>query len=295
MFRPLNFLSVFVILTSLAGANTGLQFLTFSQLPRGTALGEAFTAASGDLTSVAFNPAGLAGLKKPQFALMHKTWFQDIYLNYGSVALPVNENVFSLGLTINTVPGIEIRTAPSSQPLGESDAEDVALSFGWSRSIRKFEVGLAAKFLYEKIHLQSTTGWAADLGAQYQYRDFRFGAAVLNWGPGLEFDSVQFSLPTQARAGLAYQLPKEFLQGKWLLLADAVKPKSLDAYLNLGIEAIFQNQYSVRLGYKGAKDNQSSLSFGAGLKYKRYVIDYAFVPFKSDLGSSHQIAFILEL
>lgn len=295
MFRPLSILTVLILLTSLAGANTGLQFLTFSQLPRGTALGEAFTGAAGDLTSATFNPAGLAKINKIQFALMHKSWFQDIYLNQGSVALPVNKNVFSLGLTLNTVPGIPIRTGASSEPLGQTNAEDAAFSLGWSRSIRNLDWGLAAKLLYEKIHLNSTTGWAADFGVQYQYRDFRFGAAVLNWGPKLALDKEDFSLPTQLRAGISYLLPEKLAKGKWTLLVDMVKPRDFDSYVNLGMEYIYQERYSARLGYKGGEANQSDISFGLGIKYNRYGIDYAYLPFKSDLGSSHQIALILEL
>jgi hypothetical protein len=295
MFRFINLLILILVVANTASANTGLQFLTFSQYPRGTALGEAFTAGYGDLTASAFNPAGLAKIDKIQLAIMHNSWFLDIYSNQAGVALPAGENVFSLGLTWLTVPGIQIRDAASSQPLGESDAQDMALSLGWSRVIKGFSAGLAGKFLYEKIHLNSATGWAADLGAQYQYRNYSFGASVLNWGPDLKFVTEDFSIPTQFRAGVAYQPQKEFLQGQWLLLADAVKPKSLDAYLNFGIEASFLQQYKVRLGYKSAKDNQSNFSFGAGIKYKRYLVDYAFVPFKENLGSSHQIALIVEL
>jgi len=295
MFRPLSLLTVLVLLTSLAGANTGLQFLTFSQLPRGTALGEAFTGAAGDLTSATFNPAGLAKINKIQFALMHKSWFQDIYLNQGSVAIPLNKNVFSLGLTLNTVPDIPIRTGASSEPLGQTNAEDAAFSLGWSRSIQNLDWGLAAKLLYEKIHLNSTTGWAADVGVQYQYRDFRFGAAVLNWGPKLSLDQEDFSLPTQLRAGISYLLPEKLAQGKWTLLVDMVKPRDFDSYVNLGMEYVYQERYSARLGYRGGEANQSDISFGLGIKYNRYAIDYAYLPFKSDLGSSHQIALILEL
>jgi hypothetical protein len=295
MFRRLSLIAVTLFLANSALANTGLQFLTFSQYPRGTALGEAFTAGYGDLTASAFNPAGLAKIDKVQLAIMHNSWFLDIYANQGGAALPAGENVFSLGLTWLTVPGIQLREGASSQPLGESDAQDVALSVGWSRVIKGLSAGVAGKFLYEKIHVNSSTGWAADLGVQYQYKNYSLGASVLNWGPDLKFVTEDFSIPTQLRMGVAYQPEKEFLQAQWLLLADAVKPKSFDAYLNFGIEAAFLQQYKVRLGYKSAKDNQSNFSFGAGIKYKRYIVDYAFVPFKENLGSSHQIALMVEL
>jgi len=295
MFRRLSLFLIWVAFTSLGQGNTGLRFLTFGQLPRGTALGEAFTAVSDDLTSAGFNPAGLAGMDNIQFAFMHKAWFQDIYLNYGGMVLPVGRNIFNLGLTVNTTPGIELRDGATLEPLGTTDANDAALGFGWSREVGKVDLGLAGKFLYEKIHLYSASGLAFDLGVQYGHKEWRFGAAVLNWGPDLKFRQEKFSIPTQFRLGASYLFPRQFLQGSWLLAGDLVKPESFDPHLNLGVEYNYQSQFSARLGYKGGEQSQSHLSFGLGVKVKKYLVDYAFVPFKLDLGSSHQIALILEL
>jgi hypothetical protein len=290
--------ALLLILSALAGtskANTGLTFLTFSSLPRGTALGEAFTAASGDLTAAGYNPAGLAGLGQFQFAFMHKAWVQDIYLNYGALAFPYRNSLFHWSLTVSTAPGIELRDAPTSEPLGIFDANDVALSFGWAKKIRSLDVGLTGKWLYEKIYTNSATGWGVDLGAQYGYRDFRFGASILNLGPDMKFQQEDFSIPAHYRLGAAYLLPEHYFNGNWLILADFVKPKGFDPYLNLGMEYSYEKRFFARLGYKGGEANQSDFAFGLGVKYKKYTVDYSYIPFKLNLGSSHQIAFMLGL
>lgn len=295
MLKRLSILLTLLTLSELGQANTGLQFLTFSQLPRGTALGEAFTAVSGDITAAGFNPAGLAGLENIQFAFMHKAWIQDIYLDYGGLAVPVARSVFNLGLLVNSIPGIEIRNSATSEPLGTTDARDVSLSLGWSKKLAKFDLGLAGKILYEKIHLSSASGWAADFGAQYSYKQWRFGAAVLNWGADMKFDKDEFPIATQVRAGASWLVPQQFMQGSWLFLADIVKPEGFDSHLSLGMEYNYQKQFSARLGYKTGQNRESNFAFGLGIKVKKYAVDYAFIPFKSDLGSSHQIALILGL
>jgi hypothetical protein len=276
-------------------ANTGLSFLNFGQLPRAAALGEAFTAGAGDITSANVNPAGLASLENIQIAFMHKAWFLDIFSNYGAVALPLGSGVYNLGLLVTTTPDIELRDAATLQPLGSTDAQDIAFGLGWSGRYRQFDLGISAKLLYEKIHLSSASGWGIDFGTQYQFRDLRFGASVLNLGPDLKFRQEKFSLPAQFRLGVGYTPPQEFLQGEWLLLADLVSPKESESYYGLGAEYNYQDYLSLRLGYKNSDQNQSKVSFGLGVEYGRYAVDYAFLPFKSDLGSSHQIALILKL
>jgi len=154
-------------------------------------------------------------------------------------------------------------------------------------------MGLTGKWLYEKIYTYSATGWGVDLGAQYGYRDFRFGASILNLGPDMKFQQENFSIPTHYRLGAAYLLPEHYFGGDWLILADIVKPKGLDPYVNLGMEYSHQKRFFARLGYKGGEANQSDFAFGLGVKYQKYTVDYSYIPFRLNLGSSHQIAFIL--
>ena len=292
--RKLICLSSLILALSVSTqANTGLTFLTFSSLPRGNALGEAFTAVSGDLTAAGYNPAGLAGMTQFQFAFMHKAWVQDVYLNYGAFAFPYRNSLFHWSLTLSTAPEIELRDSPTTEPLGIFDANDVALSFGWAKKIRSLDVGLTGKWLYEKIYTYSASGWGVDLGAQYGYRDFRFGASILNLGPAMKFRQEDFSLPTLYRLGASYLLPEHYFDGNWLLLADFVKPKGFDPYVNLGMEYSYEKRFFARLGYKGGEANQSDFAFGLGVRYKKYTVDYSYIPFKLNLGNSHQIAFIL--
>ncbi|MCI0531211.1 MAG: hypothetical protein L0Y74_04575, partial [candidate division Zixibacteria bacterium] len=64
---------------------------------------------------------------------------------------------------------------------------------------------------------------------------------------------------------------------------------------NFGVEYSYRQQYFARLGYKGSSQNQNDFSFGLGVNYRSYTIDYALVPFKSGLGQSHQVALIIGL
>ena len=76
--------------------------------------------------------------------------------------------------------------------------------------------------------------------------------------------------------------------------ADLNAPKNNDLQIGFGAEHLFADIFALRAGYKINYDEED-LSFGAGFTHKIWEIDYAFVPFKSGLGSSHRFALTLQL
>jgi hypothetical protein len=281
-----------------------LSFLKLGAGARAVSMGEAFTAQLNGVGSPFWNPAAISGIKATQFSLTHTQWFQDITSEHFSSATKIGENAFGLSLSLGKVPDIQKRgDVPTTEPLALFDAHDVVLSFSYARSLKKrCALGLSAKWLYEKIDISSASGLGLDLGAicslfmetnKPSLENLRFGLAVLNIGSKMKFEKESYSLPSQYKAGLSYFLEKEQWQSDFTLDLDLVKPRDDDMKVHLGGEyGLYQIIY-LRLGYQFGYD-EKNVSFGMGIKYKNYMIDYAFVPYKSNLGDVHCVSLNVE-
>jgi len=64
--------------------------------------------------------------------------------------------------------------------------------------------------------------------------------------------------------------------------------------LNAGLELLLKQRLALRAGYQTGWD-EKGVHAGLGLAFSRYAIDYAFVPFGADLGTSHRFSISLNL
>lgn len=269
---------------------TGLAFLKYNFLPKPTSLGEAFTAYSEGLSSLHFNPAGLAGNSTSEVVFMHNSWLQDITLDYLAAGFNIKNHHLAVGFTFHQIPNLERREGPSTLPLGTFDAHDLALDLSYARKVKEdINVGVSFKYMYEKIDIYSASGVGIDLGGIYFLKNWQVGISVLNLGPNLKFKTEEFSLPIQFRAGAVHHLPQKIAAGDLKVSLDVVKTKGDKWKLNSGGEYGWEDKVFLRAGYK-TEYEETNFSFGTGVKYKSYAIDYAFVPFQSDLGSSHRVS-----
>ncbi len=269
---------------------TGLAYLKYNFLPKPASLGEAFTAYSEGLASLHFNPSGLASSSDNEIVFMHNSWLQDITLDYLAAGFNIKNHHLAVGFTFHQIPNLERREGPSSSPLGTFEAHDLALDLSYARKVREqLNLGISFKYLYEKIDIYSASGVGIDLGGIYFLGNWQIGAAVLNLGPNLKFKSEDFSLPTQFRLGAVHHLPQKIAAGNLKVSLDVVKTKGDKWKLNTGGEYGWEDKVFLRAGYK-TEYEETNFSFGTGVKYKSYAIDYAFVPFQSDLGSSHRVS-----
>ena len=275
---------------------SGLSFLKLGIGARPTGMGEAFTSISGDIFSLYWNPAGVARHTGTEFAFMHNQWFQDVSLEYAALAFSYKKNVFGLSLTLSQVANLERREGPTENPISYFDEHDLSLGFSWSRKINdKLDLGISTKFLYEKIDFSSATGLGFDLGGIYWLRsNIQIGGAILNLGPKMKFEQEGFDLPARYKVGAAYLGHEKYFNGGFILSLDLVKPNDNDLKVHLGGEYTYKEKFTLRSGYQIGYDDRN-ISLGLGLKIKKYAIDYAFVPFSSDLGNSHRISVNLKL
>ena len=275
---------------------SGLAFLKIGVGARASGMGEAFTAISGDIYSQYWNPAGIAQHREFEFAFMHNEWVQDINLEYAAFCFDYKKNVFGIGLTVSQVSELERREGPTEEPLSYFDTHDLSFAIIWGRSLKKnIDFGLSAKLLYEKIDFSSATGLGFDFGGIYYLRpELQFGAAILNLGAKMKLEEDKFSLPTQFKIGAAYSGHENYFAGDYILSLDLVKPRDNDLKIHLGGEYTYNKMFSLRSGYQIGYDDRG-FSLGLGMKIRKYSIDYAFIPFSSDLGNSHRLSVNLKI
>ena len=274
----------------------GASFLKFGMGARAAGMGEAFTAISGDISSVYWNPAGLSKLDGVWATFMHNRWFQDISTEFFASAFRISKNTFAFSFTINSVPDIERRETATTEPLSYFDARQVALGAAWSRGFaKKIDLGLTFKWLYEKIDVHTASGIALDLGGIYFLRDdLKLGLAVLNLGPKMKFEEQKYSLPLIYKMGAVYSNKESYLDGHYNIALDLVKPADDPLRVHTGAEYEFPQNFSIRSGYEFGYD-EKGFTFGLGFKIRKYSIDYAFVPYSSDLGNTHRISLNVKL
>ncbi len=253
-------------------------------------MGEGFGSAATDMFSLYSNPAGILNVPFFEVGFSHNDWIADYRSEYvGAVYHPSN---LAVGLSVNygTVGDIERRTGPTDDPIGYFDMNDIVAGFTVAHAFGpKLRLGVTSKLVYEKIDVYSATGLAFDFGMQYYVnRSLLVGASYSNLGSNLRLDEEEYELPRLLRAGAAYRI------SGFLLSGDVVYPSDDDPHFHFGGEYNFSSMFFLRSGFQSGYD-EKALAFGLGIEQKGFNIDYAYVPFKSDLGDTHRISITYSL
>ena len=127
---------------------SGLAFLKIGVGGRAAALGEAYTALANDPTAIYWNPAGLHGGSGTQLAFTHLSWLESIKHDFIAISFPGFGGKLGLGFTMQSIPDIELREIPSTEPVATLDARDLAVALAYARPLNpQLSVGLSVKYL----------------------------------------------------------------------------------------------------------------------------------------------------
>ncbi len=325
MRRVLLFLSSFSILigqldntgTITKTGTTAAQFLKIGADARGTAMGNAFTAMSGDIGSMYWNPAGLATINNMETVFVNANWIAGINFNYTAFAINLNQlGVIGFSMTNLSVPEDDVRTVAQPNGTGEFfDANDLAMNLAYAKKLTdKFSMGGNLKMVRQQIWHASSTTFAADLGALFitPFNDIRLGASLSNYGSDMQmtgrdqmfsvdpdptnegnvefvnamYETEAFPLPLIFRVGLA----GEILQSERSRLSfaiDALHPNDNAEWVNLGLEYAMAETFFIRTGMTTLfrQDTEEGLTFGTGINYRlgsssaKIKINYAYAAF----------------
>jgi len=302
-------------------SKAGTHAYAFLKIPAGAkapAMGGAYTGIAGDAYAVYYNPAGIAVLPGSEVTASYNNYLSDIQGGYLSYIFDWTRKG-KLGVTVNYLNyGDTPKLDGNGNELGEFGAGALALSLTfakkWERgeedyspmedetypenALSGFAVGASAKFIYESIDDYSSDAVAIDLGLQYGLKDRRTSVGVSASNLGFQLKGLSSGhkdpLPAIVRAGIGHSLKAMPLT----IAVDAIKPFDNDFRLGAGVNFTQFEQLELRVGYNtigedyktgSDSDDWGGISFGAGLKIDKFVLDYAYIPF-ADLGNSHRLA-----
>ena len=284
----------FAAFTNADLGTTSAAFLKLGAGARPAGMGDCYAGVSDDSTAIYWNPAGLSQIsdRNGSLSVMHAVWFEDIYYDWASYALPIKSlGVIGIGVQYLSYGSLQ-QMDNTGLNTGSFSPTDLAVTASWARDIGGLALGLNLKYISSTI-VNTATAYAADLGAMKKFLndDLTIGCAAQNMGTALKYVKDQESLPFNMKVGGAYKL-----KSSWMALADINAPIDGPLYYGAGTEYVLNLKGSLdialRAGYNTRNINTGGINgftAGFGIKYREYSIDYAFVPY-GDLGNTNRIS-----
>jgi len=200
------------------------QILNLGGGTRATALGDAFSAVDGDVTSALWNPSGLGIIQEKQVAISYKNQgdiFGDagegLYYAFFAGALPLGDAGI-LGATLQLEgQGTILVTTDSPDPIREEHlGTNWVLTLSYADQLTKrLYAGINGKIIRLKLGPENAGAYAVDFGLQYDLgRTVKIGAAVQNWGTQIAFKDENQSdpLPRKFKMGAATVIYEDYHQ-----------------------------------------------------------------------------------
>jgi hypothetical protein len=270
------------------------------------AIGGSAVALGNGIANMYYNPASLAGVDGPEAMVAYSTYIADTKVNYGAISTKLGSaGNIAFSIKVLNIGDLIVTTEDAPEGTGEvlnPNYSIFGLTYG-RRMTDRVLVGFTANYINEKISQTSATGFAADLGVQYDtgWRGLRFGFAMKNIGPNMRFsgpdferrftlpgddpsaqphvvqlESTEFELPSYMQFGVSYDLGIAEKQHATIFGAFQGNNFGTDEY-RLGAEYLLGEHIALRGGYVGQmalkeEDRQQnylySYNYGAGLNFK---------------------------
>ncbi len=275
-----------------AEAATGLAFLKNGVDAHAALLGEAVTSVVSDASAAHWNPAGLAGLEKPQLFLSHVEGFADLRQEYGVITQPVgiaNAALSFNGMWADDMDGYD----GSANPTGSFSWSTYGMSVALGRRMNHaLSLGVSAMYLRENIGSYGASGWSLGAGAQWSpwtRWPVQLGLAVRNVGPAMEFISDDVELPLTIQGGASWRYHPEGAASSFVISTDVQSVRDEETALLAGIEYGYRDLLNIGAGYRTGHDTQD-FSLGIGAHPGRWSLYWAYVPRGEDLGDEHRFS-----
>ncbi len=270
---------------------------------RAFSMGRAFTAVADDPTAVFWNPAGLEFVYQQSATFFHTSLFEGANYDFLGYAFPtLNLGTFGIGVGRIGIGGIHQRDNFNTD-LGTFSWEEYHGFFSYAkrlpydlsagatvRVVRRAWSGLAGEGSLNDI------GVGMDLGVMYRpeifsnilLKDWAVGLNIRNLFPPQvkEGDAID-EFPLTVRFGLLRKIFFGGLGNHLNLAIDVDYSQKRDLKLHFGTEYRFHNLAMLRVGMDGSQP-----TFGAGVQYKIFQIDYAFSssPYSNIFSSVHRFS-----
>lgn len=303
-FLRLHSTAALLALALLAGpAHAGPAGFAFLEVPAGaraSAMGGAFTSFGEGVEAAFWNPAGLAAVRGMQMTGAHFELVEGLRHSQVALAGALLGGGLSGSLRALYSEPIEERDALGNLT-GTFGSHDLEFALGYGAPLGEaLDLGVRAQIIRERIANSSATTYAFGAGVLWRpavLRGARVGLAVDQLGPSTHYtiegiEGADVSLPASVQGGIAYTHPV----GYGMRLSGVLESRFTTGRSGVGIvgaELAADNGASVRAGLR-ANDDAQNLSFGAGYDMDALRLDYAWVPYRFELGDTHRMAFTIQ-
>ncbi len=279
---------------------SGASFLKLGAGARPAAMGGAFTAVADDVNALAWNPAGLGGMKRGELMASYALWFSDLRYSYAAYVHPLDQQALGVQVAMLGMGSFAGYTVDGSGNPVESDsfsASDFSAALSYGLTIFKdkqqdFMIGATAKFISSTIADVGATAFGGDFGVLWRLQkgNVMLGAAVRHLGTSMKFSSTTVNLPMVVAFGLGVKGSKEIT-----FSGDVEIPSDQSMRVGGGVEWVIENTIAVRGGYAlrtdGSEYTGALMGWTAGIGFRQdsFRLDYSFVPYGT-LGNTHRVS-----
>jgi hypothetical protein len=284
-----------------AGAATagpaGFAFLEVPAGARASAMGGAFVSVGRGAEAAFWNPAGLAGARGLQLTGAHFELIEGLRHSQVAVAGGILGGGLAASLRAFYTEAIEERDALGNL-IGTFGSHDLEFGLGFGAPLAPgLDLGLSSQMVRERIANSSATTYAFGAGVQWtpaRLPNLRFGLAADHLGPATRYviDGIEggdVALPAAVQGGASYG----WTLGQGVGLRGALEARftrGRSGVATAGAELSGPAGAALRAGFR-ANDDAQNLSVGAGWGREGLSLDYAWVPYRYELGDTHRVAF----
>jgi hypothetical protein len=272
----------------------GGQFLKLGVGARANAMGGAYGAVANDLSSIFWNPAGLAEVTTMSADFSYTQWFATYSHNFGAVAMPIGDG-YTAAISVISLSSGDINVTTIDRPEGTGSiyqVNDIAVGASFSGYLTdQFSFGVTVKYVQNAFSSVAASGFAFDIGTKYDtgIQGIKLGFSMHNLSTQQRYDGTDlrttkklndaldmapldatylaypFNLPIIFRAGVSTEII-DTDEHKLLAAADFVTLTDVPEQFMLGAEYVWNDFLAFRGGYIFGQ-NQLGVSGGVGLKY----------------------------
>lgn len=254
---------------------TTANFLEYGFGPAGCAMGDAYVSMANDLSSVYWNPAGLANMLQSEAMFTQQPWIVDINTSLAAAGVVIPRvGTIALSLISADYGEMDVTTLAMQEGTGEKfSVNDAAMFLSYGRKLATwFSFGLSTKYITSSIMHTKASAFAMDLGVLINTHFFspdgkrenglNIGMSVSNYGTRMKYDGVDLVNPIDIlpdEEGNFRDVPGQFRLQEWEL--------PLIFRIGISVNPIVTDRHKLTISIDGLHPNNNAESVNSGVQY----------------------------